>query len=180
MQYYITLNGLEFPLASRASGGPGRLRMLAPSGELEVEVVSHPGHGRPALVLVNGSVYRVRVSSQSGSAAARGAAAAQRADINGQPLSMLVETELERRARPNRNRAAASVSQVLAPMPGRVVKVNVRPGDIVAAGAPLLGIEAMKMENELAAPIAGRVAKVAVQVGATVEADQELVVIEPA
>jgi biotin carboxyl carrier protein len=65
-------------------------------------------------------------------------------------------------------------------MPGRVVKVNVRPGDVVAAGAALLGIEAMKMENELAAPIAGRVAKVAVQVGATVEADQELVVIEPA
>jgi biotin carboxyl carrier protein len=177
MLYYVTLNGREFPLTPRASGGPGRLRMLAASGELEVEVVSHPGEGRPGLVLVNGAVYRVRASSRSAGAAAAGAG--QQGDINGQPLRLLVETELERRARPNRNKAAASVSQVLAPMPGRVVKVNVRAGDVVAAGAALLGIEAMKMENELSAPIAGRIAKLSVQLGATVEADQELVLIEP-
>jgi biotin carboxyl carrier protein len=180
MQYIVTLNGHEFPLTPGESSGPGRMRMQAPSGELEVEVVSHLGHGRPTLVLVDGSVYRVRAAMGPSGSPLRGPAAVQRASINGQPLGMLVETELERRARPNRNKAAASVSQVLAPMPGRVVKVNVRPGDIVAAGATLLGIEAMKMENELVAPSAGRIAKVTVQVGATVEADQELVVIEPA
>jgi biotin carboxyl carrier protein len=64
-------------------------------------------------------------------------------------------------------------------MPGRVVKVNVLPGDAVLVGAPLLSIEAMKMENELIAPNPGRVARVLVKAGDTVEADQELVVIEP-
>jgi biotin carboxyl carrier protein len=180
MQYIVTLNGHEFPLTPGEPTGPGRVHMQTPSGELQVEVVSHLGHGRPALVLVDGAVYRVRVAAGGPrKAPARGPAAVQRALINGQPLGMTVETELERRARPNRNKATASVSQVLAPMPGRVVKVNVRPGDVVSAGATLLGIEAMKMENELRAPSAGRITKVAVQVGATVEADQELVVIEP-
>jgi biotin carboxyl carrier protein len=179
MKYYVTLNGREFPMTP-SSAGPGRLRMQAPSGELDVEVVSHLGHGRPALVLVDGAVYRVRAAAGPTAALTKGSGSVPRAFINGQPLGMSVETELERRARPNRNKAAASTSQLLAPMPGRVVKVNVRPGDIVSAGATLLGIEAMKMENELIAPSSGRVAKVTVQVGSTVEADQELIVIEPA
>ena len=180
MQYYVTLNGHEFPLTPGAPAEAGRLRLQGPSGELDVEIVSHPGQGRPALVLVDGSVYRVRTAPGPRSASARGSAAAQRAFINGQPLALRVENELERRARPERNKAALAASQVVAPMPGRVVKVNVRPGDIVAAGACLLGIEAMKMENELVAPSAGRITSVHVQVGATVEADQELVLIEPA
>jgi biotin carboxyl carrier protein len=64
-------------------------------------------------------------------------------------------------------------------MPGRVVKVDVRVGDSVVSGTPLLSVEAMKMENELRSPGAGRVVSVHVQVGATVESDQELVVIAP-
>jgi biotin carboxyl carrier protein len=64
-------------------------------------------------------------------------------------------------------------------MPGRIVKVNVSVGDVVAVGDPLLGIEAMKMENELLSPSAGKISKLNVQVGAIVEADQELIVIEP-
>jgi biotin carboxyl carrier protein len=111
--------------------------------------------------------------------ASRSSGEPRRAIINGRQLELRLETELERRARPNRNTAAASSSRVVAPMPGRIVKVDVKPGDIVDAGAPLLGIEAMKMENELFAPSAGRVTKLTVQVGSIVEADQELIVIEP-
>jgi biotin carboxyl carrier protein len=64
-------------------------------------------------------------------------------------------------------------------MPGRVVKVSVRPGELVQSGQSLLSIEAMKMENELQAPNSGRVTQLRVEVGATVEADQELMLIEP-
>ncbi|HTV18720.1 MAG TPA: biotin/lipoyl-containing protein [Polyangiaceae bacterium] len=178
MLHYINLNGREFALTLHHRSTTGPLRLEGSTGELAVEVLSHPDSGRPALVLVDGCVYRVRAAARpslppSGSEP-------RRALINGQPLTLSIENELERRARPNRNKAAAGVSQITAPMPGRVVKVNVRPGDVVAVGAPLLGIEAMKMENELSSPSAGRVTKVTVQVGATVEADQELVVIEPA
>jgi biotin carboxyl carrier protein len=141
--------------------------------------LSHPAHGRPALVLVDGTVHRVWSAARPKWAASRRSDEPRRAIINGQPLQVRIETELERRARPNRNTAAAAGSRVVAPMPGRVVKIAVQPGDVVVAGAALLGIEAMKMENELLAPSAGRVVKVAVQVGSTVEADQELIVIEP-
>ena len=68
--------------------------------------------------------------------------------------------------------------QVVAPMPGRIVRVLVRTGDAVAAGQGLVVIEAMKMENELRSAKAGRVAEVRVAEGATVEARTVLMVVE--
>ncbi|HEU4801234.1 MAG TPA: biotin/lipoyl-containing protein [Gemmatimonadales bacterium] len=62
-----------------------------------------------------------------------------------------------------------------APMPGLVVRVEVEPGQQVTAGAPLVVLEAMKMENQLAAPAAGTVTAVRVQPGATVEKGAVLV-----
>lgn len=64
-----------------------------------------------------------------------------------------------------------------APMPGLVVRVEVEPGQQVTAGAPLVVLEAMKMENQLAAPAAGTVTEVRVRPGATVEKGAVLVVI---
>lgn len=65
---------------------------------------------------------------------------------------------------------------ITAPMPGRVVKVLVAPGDAVLARQGLVVVEAMKMENELRAPRAGTVAEVRVREGAPVEANVVLVV----
>jgi biotin carboxyl carrier protein len=70
--------------------------------------------------------------------------------------------------------------RITAPMPGRVVRVLVKPGDRVSARQGLLVVEAMKMENELASPGAGTVREVAVAEGASVEAGRLLVVIEEA
>jgi 3-methylcrotonyl-CoA carboxylase alpha subunit len=68
--------------------------------------------------------------------------------------------------------------QITAPIPGKVVAVKVAPGDEVEIGRPLVVLEAMKMENELAAERAGRVAAVYVAAGATVEAGTVLVELE--
>jgi acetyl/propionyl-CoA carboxylase alpha subunit len=68
--------------------------------------------------------------------------------------------------------------QVTAPMPGKVVRVLVKPGDDVEARQGVIVVEAMKMENELTAPQAGRVAEIRVDEGASVEAGRVLVVIE--
>lgn len=67
---------------------------------------------------------------------------------------------------------------VVAPMPGRVVRVLVNPGDEVAARQGVVVVEAMKMENELRSPKAGRVKDVHVRAGTSVEAGRALVVIE--
>jgi biotin carboxyl carrier protein len=74
--------------------------------------------------------------------------------------------------------AATGLQRVTAPMPGRVVRVLVQPGDDVLPRQGLIVIEAMKMENELAAARAGRVREVTVTPGAAVEAGRLLVVIE--
>jgi biotin carboxyl carrier protein len=63
---------------------------------------------------------------------------------------------------------------VKAPMPGRVVRVLVTQGDVVAKGAGLLILEAMKMENEIQAPAAGTVDSLFVEAGQTVEAGADL------
>jgi biotin carboxyl carrier protein len=63
-------------------------------------------------------------------------------------------------------------------MPGKVVRVLVGAGDLVAAGAGLVVVEAMKMENELRAPRPGRVLETAVREGQAVETGALLVVLE--
>ena len=63
-------------------------------------------------------------------------------------------------------------------MPGRVMRVLVGPGDVVADRQSLVVVEAMKMENELRAPRAGVVAEVRVVEGMPVEARTVLVVLE--
>jgi biotin carboxyl carrier protein len=67
---------------------------------------------------------------------------------------------------------------IRSPMPGKVVKVFVKCGDIVEAGDPLIVLSAMKMESEFKAGQRGIVKEVPVKEGDTVENNQLLVVIE--
>jgi acetyl/propionyl-CoA carboxylase alpha subunit len=67
---------------------------------------------------------------------------------------------------------------IVAPMPGRVVRVLVGAGDEVDARQPVVVVEAMKMENELRAPRAGHVKEIVVTPGTSVEAGRVLAVIE--
>ncbi len=68
---------------------------------------------------------------------------------------------------------------VTSPMPGRVVAVAVAVGEAVAKGAPLVVVEAMKMELSLQAPFAGVVAELAVRVGQQVTEELVLVRLDP-
>ncbi len=65
----------------------------------------------------------------------------------------------------------------MAPMPGKVARVLVTEGQTVAAGAGLVVIEAMKMENELRAPRAGAVLELPAREGQTVESGALLAVV---
>jgi propionyl-CoA carboxylase alpha chain len=66
---------------------------------------------------------------------------------------------------------------VVAPMPGRVVRVMVKPGERVQARQPIAIVEAMKMENELTTTRAGIVLDVPVQVGQLVETGAVLAIV---
>lgn len=115
--------------------------------QIEVTLASKPGEPRPSEAWVTGE--RVRV---------------------------VVQTEQEARlARAlGKSAAGASSGSLTAPMPGRVVKILVSEAEVVAHGAPVIIVEAMKMENELHAPTAGVVQRVAVREGDTVDAGQVL------
>lgn len=67
---------------------------------------------------------------------------------------------------------------VLAPMPGKIVRVLVAPGQEVAQDQGLVVIEAMKMQNELRAPRAGSITQVHVKEGIGIEAGARLLRLE--
>ena len=94
------------------------------------------------------------------------------------------ETEaLDERTRSIRDLSATSAgptgpAPILAPMPGMIVRVNVKAGDPVEAGQGVVVMEAMKMENELRATAAGTVKSVEVSAGTAVEKGALLVALE--
>jgi biotin carboxyl carrier protein len=106
---------------------------------------------------------------------------------SGLPVEVIVGTTpyLITLTDPKRLSSAASASvhgddavRIVAPMPGKVVRVLVEVGSQVEAGAGVIVIEAMKMQNELKSPKAGTVIALNVQSGATVNGGDVLAVIE--
>lgn len=90
---------------------------------------------------------------------------------------------LDERARVIRGLAGAAQktagpAHLNAPMPGLIVRVNVRDGDPVRAGQGLVVMEAMKMENELRAAAAGTVKRVVAAPGSAVEKGALLIEME--
>ena len=73
---------------------------------------------------------------------------------------------------------ASGPAPLIAPMPGLIVRVNVKAGDQVAQGQGLVVMEAMKMENELRAPAAGTVKTVNIAPGTAVEKGTILIEME--
>jgi len=75
----------------------------------------------------------------------------------------------------SRRGAGRGAGLVKAPMPGRVVRILVEPGQQVKSGEGIVVVEAMKMENELSAPRDGVVTQVHVSEGDTVESGAALI-----
>ena len=99
--------------------------------------------------------------------------------IDGRDLALELVDERDREAAGGAATSAASTLEVRAPMPGLIVAVHVREGDVVDEGASILTLEAMKMENELTVPRRGRVARVEAKPGAKVNGGDLLAVLAP-
>ena len=79
-----------------------------------------------------------------------------------------------------RRPAPTRAGDLHAPMAGKIICVLVQPGEHVKAGATLLILEAMKMEQQITAPQDGVVTRLLCRAGDQVTAGTELVVLEPA
>jgi biotin carboxyl carrier protein len=119
-------------------------------------------------VLLNGKSYQARAGQSENSIAV---------EIRGH----MFEIEIQDPRAPRRNtgpRAGEGQQRVLAPMPGKIIRLLVAEGAQVEPGDGIVVIEAMKMQNELKALRAGTVTSLPVGEGATVGAGELLAVIE--
>lgn len=98
--------------------------------------------------------------------------------LGGRTVNVTVNGRRTGRAGADSGSGAHGEQPVVAPMPGRVVRVLVSEGDEVAVRQGLVVVEAMKMENELRSPKAGRVKEINVTPGTSVEAGRVLLVVE--
>ncbi len=102
----------------------------------------------------------------------------QQLAISGQRYAIEVRDPRSLRARRSRASALDGPKKVVAPMPGKVVRVIAPEGTEVEQAAGVIVIEAMKMQNELKSPKKGRVTKISVAEGAAVNPGDVLAVID--
>jgi len=118
-------------------------------------------------ILIEGRGYEVKLEQ---------AADGYCAEVNGRRFA--IEVRDPRRARARSSLQAAGRQRIPSPMPGKVLRVLVSEGDMVAAGQGVVVVEAMKMQNEIRSPKSGRVAAVRVREGASVASGETLAEVE--
>jgi biotin carboxyl carrier protein len=170
MKYYVTLDPSPgaAPIVVDVTELPtGAIEVTASGRKVDVDVVSV---GSVLSVCIDGKVVDL---TTEGTPPEIGAVA------SGHRSYVRVESERMRSAEAAKKGKVGGAERVVtSPMPGRVVKVLVAPGDLVPVGQALVVIEAMKMENELKAKSAGKVVSVHVTAGTTVEGNAKLVTFE--
>ena len=100
--------------------------------------------------------------------------------LDGQSFEISAEV-IDRRTWRGRKHGAVEVEgrqEVVAPMPGKVVRLLVAAGDAVESGQGLLVVEAMKMQNEIRSPKSGKVERMLAKEGQAVNAGEVLAWVE--
>ena len=163
MKYAVRVDGREVPVEIIERGGG--LLVRAAGREFPAEFRPIRGEGGASLRL--GGRTRCVVVTPDGEGAT--------VTLGGRNLRVVVEDERAAAAHAVRGPKDAGPRVVRSTMPGIVREVHVAEGAEVAAKAPLLVLEAMKMQNEVRAAAGGRVAKVHVAPGSTVARGDALV-----
>jgi len=147
----------------------GRLICLLDGERLEPDAVEvEPG---VYSILLGGQAFEARVETRVGFVGGLRVLAGGR--------EFFADVRDPRQWRRNRGAAAEAEGrqQVIAPMPGKIVRTLVEAGDVVEIKQGLLVVEAMKMQNEIRSPKSGRVERLLVSEGQTVNAGEVLAVI---
>ena len=173
MTFEIEINGKTRTVAVEpVTGNAGRFRVVVDGKEQVVDARQVDASTLSLILLSDGGVsYEIELvdSPEQGELMVRTHDGLRRAMVNGR-----------RRRRGSGEGAAGGEGEqrVLAPMPGKVVRVLVKAGDEVKARQGLVIVEAMKMESEIKSPKAGVVKEVPVTEGQSVEAGRVLAVVE--
>jgi len=167
----------------------GQTRRVEIQRQASAFVVSLDGRKQAADVTYTNGVYSLILSEVDGVDQARHSyeiavvekpGGEMTVHVNGRLVSASVESGRGPWARRGHEASGggAGPHRITAPMPGKVVKLLVKPGDTVSARQGVVVVEAMKMENELRTPKAGTVTDVKVAEGTSVEAGAVLIIVE--
>ena len=174
MRYFVNIDGEEQVVeVAELPGGRHEVRLLASADADSSGVPAIPAEisatGRDLVVRLAGRVFDLVLGGELPDV---------EAFASGHRATLKVETARMRDAGKVRGGDGdGSSGTVKSPMPGKVVKVLVQEGDSVEVGTPVVVVEAMKMENELAAERSGTVQKIHVEPGDAVEGGARLVTV---
>ena len=158
LRYYVTIRGEE-RIVDIAEHTDGTTSVQLDGEPMEVDLVELYGSTLHSLLL-NGHSREMVIERKGDHVSVW---------LDGERIETLVRDEVSRAIAAVMKPPAAGPSAVEAPMPGVVVSVPVKVGDVVAAGQPVVVVEAMKMQNELLAEVAGVVESIEVKPGQTVD-----------
>jgi biotin carboxyl carrier protein len=169
MRYFTKLQGQKEPApVDIEPAGPGRYKLTLNGKTHTVDALTLE-HGAVSM-LVDGESYSVEFEDNADDVTVL---------VKGQITRIDVANERKLRMRAASAGFSAEGKQtIVAPMPGKVVKILVAVGDEVKEGQGLVVVEAMKMENELKSPKAGKVTELHAKEGSAVEINAKLVVVE--
>ena len=169
MKYFVKVNGHDHEVVLTERLGELQVEVDGEVMDLVYEEVDSLGQ---VLAIMGGeSSFGVSIEGDSHRAGIT---------IAGHFYDIEIEDERERAALAAARAAGTGGGLVKSVMPGVVVSLLVTEGDVVEEGQPLLVLEAMKMQNEIAAPAAGSVRLIHVQEGEAVSAGAKLVELEVA
>lgn len=136
----------------------------------KVEVEARAGQAGVYLLLSEGHVYECRVEKTTGESV--------EVWVGSRPYPVTLTDPKRLRGTQVSGAHPDGKAQIVAPMPGKVVRVLVEAGAEVKAGDGLVVVEAMKMQNEMKAPKSGKVTTLNVAAGVTVNAGDVLAAVE--
>lgn len=170
MKVWVTLEGREAEVDVRLNGE--HVVIETDGRTIEADFVRLPD-GEVYSLLIGGRSHVVRVSEGA-------AGESLTVEVRGSILPVEVRHPLERMLQAQGGaRGRARGETIAAPMPGMVVALKVKPGDVVQPGQAVVVVEAMKMQNELTCEHGGVVREVLVAERASVSAGQALVRLAP-
>ena len=90
--------------------------------------------------------------------------------------SSVGDTSVSKRKKANRGKKSGTISSTI---PGKIVSISAKEGQMVSEGDVVMILEAMKMQNEIQAPLSGTVTAINCKPGDSVEANSPLIIIQP-
>jgi biotin carboxyl carrier protein len=168
MKLTAEIAGEEHALELRREGA----RVFAEVGGRRYELEARAPEDSAYLFVLDGQVYECRIAAGD----ARGGV--MNVEVGGREFAVTLFDPRRLRAAVAGGAQSQGRAVVAASMPGKIVRVLVEEGARVEAGAGLVVVEAMKMQNELKSPKAGTVTELRARAGATVNAGDVLVVVE--